>query len=269
MIRIWIFVTFLSLAIMSLGFYLGERVGLFLGLLIAVLFHATIYFFGERPLLKAFKHQRVEGQDPWGLSEKLVRLCEHMNMPETPHLYVIQHTSPIVFSINGLWSRSFIAISQVVLDKLSSAEVKALLCQQLLQMKYYNQFFLNFLIVISNSMIGLGQSLDRYLKLGSFFVKFFSYIAWLPLRLFFRHGLFYHADSQSVQLTHDPQALATALWKLESLSLARPYRAPIGSHYLFLYDPTASVSSKKYAGWLDIHPSFENRIRKLIGQYPL
>jgi hypothetical protein len=70
--KVWIFIVGACLIFLVSGYKLGGRVGLMLGLVMAIVINVLIFFYGENHILNLMPVKKMKGQDPWGL-EPLIR----------------------------------------------------------------------------------------------------------------------------------------------------------------------------------------------------
>jgi uncharacterized protein (DUF58 family) len=97
-LKVWVFLSLISVTLMVAGQRLGERHGLLAGFLIALAINAAIFFYGEVRLLKRFPNELLEGQDPWGLLSRLEALSARAAIA-VPRLFLIHVHTPITLSI--------------------------------------------------------------------------------------------------------------------------------------------------------------------------
>lgn len=270
--KVWLFIVLLSLAQLFLGYKLADRLGLFLGFLSAVGLNIVVFFFGESQLLKKLKASRWQGQDPWGLNERLKRIA-HRAGTKAPHLYVFENETPAAFAVGHTWRSGSICLSSGLLKTFTEAELEATLAHQLCHIQRLDTFAFGVSSTLANSFIGIAQYLDQIWPFkfqNSFtrrpFLNLLSPISWFIIRLSVGHKNYFENDELAATLLPDRKALAQALWKLDSYSETGPMTIPPCTSHLFIVNP----EGKKEKNWFLItHPKVELRIKKLIGYYPL
>jgi heat shock protein HtpX len=77
----------------------------------------------------------------------------------------------------------------------------------------------------------------------------------------------YQADESGAFLSRDPQALASALQKLEQTSrrVAPPHSLQPGEAHLFIVNPLAALKGRGLTSLFSTHPPTEERVARLMG----
>ena len=78
--------------------------------------------------------------------------------------------------------------------------------------------------------------------------------------------VYYEADALAARLVQDPKDIAQVLWKLESYTATQPMQVPHDMAHLFVVNP---LPKEDWYSRLGYQPNFEQRIRKLIGYFPI
>ncbi|TAK57539.1 MAG: protease HtpX, partial [Dehalococcoidia bacterium] len=73
----------------------------------------------------------------------------------------------------------------------------------------------------------------------------------------------YEADRTGAKTTHDPDALADALAKLESGSRMRPMQVNPAAAHMYIVNPLAGLRGQNFSGLFSTHPPIEERIKRL------
>ncbi len=266
--QVWLFLIGASLACLVLGYELGGRLGLFLGLLTAVLLQIFIFVFGDSRLLKAIQASPLRGQDPWNLGEKLEGISSRLGLP-TPKLSLANSPSALACSIGQPWGRGHIILSTGLLQKLSDVEIEAVMAHQLGHLHHMDSFRFGAIAGSARLILGLAHFLD-YIWIPNFWLKqkqepflnALAPLAWLILRASMNDKSCFQNDDLAVRLVRNKKAFAEALWKLDGLSRSRPFQLPPCTSHYFIVNPQSKVSRSR---WLESHPPVEKRIRRLIG----
>ena len=73
----------------------------------------------------------------------------------------------------------------------------------------------------------------------------------------------YQADRDGARTVGDPEALASALAKLEMGAARIPLAVPQSTAHLYIVNPLAALSGRSMAGLFSTHPSTADRIARL------
>ena len=109
--------------------------------------------FGERALRLAFKANAVkvtEGQYPW-IHQRLVRVCEVLDVGEPPELYVSQ--TPIVNAGAVGMSKPFIVLNSSMLEVLGPDEVEAVIAHEVGHILSGHVLYRTLLILLLNLVV--------------------------------------------------------------------------------------------------------------------
>ncbi len=269
-LKVWLFLISTTILILISGYYIGERQGLFIGFLLALGINYLLFFFGESHLLSQFQAVEVEGQDAWGLNNIVRHYARKAGIPK-PRVYIIAHANPVAFALGRSLHHSAITLSLGLIERLSSEQIEAIVALQTTQIRSLDTFAFGMSSTLANAILGFAKILDSMWLPKYFsrslnwqpFGQIFAPVAWLILRLSINPLTYYQNDLQAAELLEKPNLLAETLWRLDAMNTAQPMKVPLCTEHLFVVSPNRN--EKK----LITHPSVEQRIRKLIGYYPI
>lgn len=271
--KVWMFIALLSLAHLFVGYKIAGRLGLFVGFTMAVILNIMIFFFGETQLLARMRARKLSGQDPWGLNDIVKKYAKLVGLA-APSVYLMEHMTATAFSIGRPWKRGSICVSTGLLKDFTPQEVEAILVNQVCHIKRSDTFSFGVTSTIANSFVGLAQFLDHLWPVNWFkgplhhrpFATLLSPLAWIVIRFAVSDRNYFESDDLAVSLLTDRKALAQALWKLEGLSHTKPLHVPPCTSHLFIVNP----EGLRETNWFFLtHPKMENRIRRLLGYFPI
>ncbi len=270
--KVWLFILITSIALLVLGHQFAGRFGLFVGLILALSMNFFLFFYGENRLLEKLGAQRWKGQDPWGLNPLLVKTCNNL-MIKQPMLCVFEHPSAAAFSIGLPWGRSSVAFSTGLLKKLTPPEVEAILVHQVCHIQRLDSFLFGISSLLANSIVGFGDFLDQFWIPNFFFQKkqkifrtLLSPFGWLIIKSVVRNRVYFENDLLAAEIIQDRRRLAEVLWRLDALSENNPRTVPACTSHLFIINPEGLLQKNLF---LKSHPPTSERIKRLIGYYPI
>ena len=270
--QVWLFVVSTSLVFLILCSQLGGRLGLFLGLLIALTFHTLIFLWGEGFLLKNFTLSPLKGQDPWRLNDKLDQWTVE-NKQEKPRLFLMSCSLPTAFSFELPWKHSMIVLSEGLLKTMSHEEVEMVLAHQLCQLRHRRNLRFAVLSLLANTFSQLAVKLDKFWipnyvfgRKQKPFLYAFSPVISALVRLSHSTTDQFAADQNAAQLIGSREKLGRLLWKLEGWALTHPIDVPPATSQLFIVNPER-IRQKNHL--LQFHPPTQSRLEKLVGSYPI
>lgn len=269
--KVWLFLVGCSIVLLLIGYTTGERLGLLLGFLLAVAFNFLIFYFGNSKILSSYNAQAILGSDCWSLNEITFKFAKRIGVP-VPNVYLIENSSAAIFCIGHTWKKGSIGLTTGLLNTLSREELEAVIAHQICQIRRLDSFAFGVMSTIANSVFGLGVLLDQWitrpLSLGDLklFTHLLSPLAGLFLSLVSTKQTFYKNDQYAATHIPDRNILAEALWKIDGLSMTRPLTVPDCSTHLFIVDPQGLKNNNIF---LRAHPPIEERIKRLVGYFPI
>ncbi|MCM2281491.1 MAG: M48 family metalloprotease [Bdellovibrionaceae bacterium] len=274
-LKVWIFLSTLSIALMIAGLKLGDRHGLLAGFLAALAINGLVFFYGDLRLLKRFHGEQLEGQDPWGLLSRLEALAARAEIP-TPRLFLVGLATPTTMSIGMSSGRAAILVSQGLVREFSPDEVEAVLAFEIARLKNHATVGSTAAAAITAGIAKIARALDQYLFLQAIFkprpgtlgpaMRLTQPLIALLARVAIGRKQFLKSDQVAAQLIGNPERLARVLWKLHSYQTTRPFEVSPSDTPLFVVSPLTTSFWYKY---LQLQPTLERRIRLLVGHYPL
>lgn len=271
-LKVWMCLGVIALAHLFIGYQMGGRLGLFIGLMMAVCLTLLVFYYGTPNLLRFFDAKKLEGQDPWGILEIANHFCTPLEMM-TPSIYLLPESVPLAFSLGRPGKSAVVAVSEGLLEKLSTQEVTAVIAHQLAHIKTVDTFRVGVSSSLASAAIGLSYVLDQAIPLNwigkthqKFFEGILSPFASLLIRLSISDKDYFANDDLAASLIPQKMSLAQALWKMQSYSQTEPVKIIPCTNHLFIVNP----EGLKQSHWVFAsHPSLESRIRRLVGTYPL
>ena len=264
----------------ALALWVGQRLGGASGLAIAGAFVLVMnfvsYWFSDRIALAIHGAQPLErAQLPW-LFDIVESLSRRVGMP-TPRIYLIPTANPNAFATGRSPQHAAVAVTSGILELCDRRELTGVLAHELSHVRNRDTltstvaatlagvitYAVQMLFWFGGSIFG-GRDDDgdnRGSALASLGLLIIAPIAATLLQLAVSRTREYGADATGAELSGDPEALASALSKLERGVEAAPYdRAPATAH-LFIVNP---LSCGGVMSLFSTHPPIEERIRRLL-----
>lgn len=274
-LKIWFFLSALSITFMVGGLKLGDRHGLLLGFLTALAINGLVFFYGDLRLLKRFPCERLEGQDAWGLLARLEALAAKADMP-VPRLFLIRLDTPTTMSIGMSTGRAAILVSEGLVREFNESETEAVLAFEVARLKRQVTTASTAAAALTAGIAKVARALDQYLFLQVIFkprpgtlgptMRLMQPLIALLARVAIGQRQYLESDRLAAELIGDPARLARVLWKLHSYQTTKPLEISPSDTPLFVVSPLTTQFWYKY---LQLQPAVERRIRQLVGHFPL
>jgi heat shock protein HtpX len=235
----------------------------------------VMYWFSDRLALAAHRAQPVSWAEAPTLYTIVERLTQRARMP-MPRIFLIPSASANAFATGRNPSHAAVAVTDGIMQALSERELEAVLAHELAHVK--NRDVL--VSTIAAAVAGLIATLGHVLQWGLMWIGprdeedrggGLAALAWiivapiiaLLIQLAISRSREFGADASGAALCGDPEALASALAKLEQSRPFHPYEfaGPATAH-LFIVNPV-SGGMAAFMNLLSTHPPIEERIRRL------
>ena len=274
-VKTFLWMTVLTVVLVLGGSLLFGRAGLVLGLGLALVMNGAAYFFGDRMALAAARAQEVSPADAPMLHALADRLAAQYRVPR-PRVYVSPDPSPNAFATGRNPNHASICVNQGLLQILDQEEVYGVLAHEFAHVRNRDILISTVVAVLAGAITllaqigqfglfwGGGRDDEDQSPLGTIGALLFVILgplAAMLIQLAVSRSREYEADHTGAEVSHDPQALASALRKLQRATQVVPSQTaqPAFAH-LYLVNP---LSGRGFATLFSTHPPLDERIRRL------
>jgi heat shock protein HtpX len=266
----WLLIATLAGLFVAVGALIGGGQGATLALGLALAFNVAMYWASDKIAIAATRSKPVtEAQAPelYGIVREL---AVEARAP-MPRIYVSEMAQPNAFATGRNPEHAAVSVTQGILQILDHRELRAVLAHEL-------SHVLNRDILVSTIASAIASAFTYLAYMAFFFggdddesplgaVGFV--LVWLvaPLaagliQLAVSRSREYQADESGAILSHDPEALASALTRLEATSRRVPAPVNPAQAHLFIVNP---LRAGGVASLFSTHPPTEDRVRRLQG----
>jgi heat shock protein HtpX len=256
------------------GYYLvGNEQGLILGLIFAALTSFGSWFYSDQAALAAYNAQPLTRQDAPQLYDLVESLSKDADLP-MPKLFVVPTRTPNAFATGRDPNHAAVAVTEGILDLLSTEELRGVLAHELSHVKNRDTLTqavagtLAGAITFVGRIISFGALYGPVTRdnrqggnpLGLLFLIILAPISATLIQLAISRTREFGADRSAAEITYNPNALASALEKLETIGKQIPMNGnPAYSPLLFINPLSGGGLQSLFL----THPPTEERIRRL------
>ncbi len=250
---------------------LGSSTGALLFLGIGLVFNFSMYWYSDKIAIKTTRSKPVTEQEQPRLYAIVRELANEQRMP-MPAIYVSQMAQPNAFATGRNPSKAAVSVTAGILQLLDERELRGVLAHELSHVANRD-------ILISSVAAAIGMSITYLARFSVFFGGdregggLSLLVAWVlapmaaaVIQMAVSRSREYQADESGAFLSRDPDALASALRKLELTSRKVPplsTLSPAEAH-MFIVNPMAALRGGGGFGKLfSTHPPTEERIARL------
>lgn len=260
----------------GLGYvFLGGWVGLIFFVVIAGAMNMFAYWKSDSLALRmAGAHEVTPEQAP--RLHRIVEEVTSMTQLPKPRVFVVDNPSPNAFATGRNPKHAVVAATTGIMNLLDDRELKGVMAHELghvgnrdILIGSIAAVFAGAVMMIANvlqwGMIfgGFGRGGDRQNPLLAVAAIIFAPIAAAMIQMAISRSREYEADRTGARVTHDPEALADALLKLEGGARMRPMQVNPAAAHMFIVNPLAGLRAPGFGGLFSTHPPIEERVRRL------
>jgi heat shock protein HtpX len=261
----------------GLGYlFLGGLPGLIFFVLIAGAFNIFAYWKSDALALRMAGAREVTPEQ----APRLHRLVDEVRSLTTlpkPKVYMVDNPSPNAFATGRNPEHAVVAATTGIMDLLDDRELKGVIAHELghvgnrdILIGAIVAVFAGAIAMIANvlqfRMIFGGLGGDRgnsphpLLTLAAIILM---PIAAMIIQMSISRTREYEADRTGAATTHDPDALADALEKLERGATLRPMQVNPAAAHMFIVNPIANLRGASFSKLFSTHPPIEERVARL------
>ena len=266
---------------MALGQVLGGQQGMVIALVIALGMNFFSYWFSDKLVLRMYNAQEVDASSAPQFYRMVQELAAKAGLP-MPRVYLIQENAPNAFATGRNPQNAAVAATTGLLRALSEREVRGVMAHELAHVKHRD-------ILISTISATMAGAISMLANFAMFFggrdsegrstnpivgilVMILAPIAASLIQMAISRAREFEADRGGAEISGDPQALASALQKIQRMAQGLPLEAAERhpeTAQMMIMNP---LSGGGLRGLFSTHPSTEERVERLLqlsrGGYP-
>ena len=267
-----IFIVIIAAIGFAFSSYYGS-IGIFWGTLVGAAVYALIqYFIAAKLALSMNGAREIRKSD----NPRLYRIVENLSISEgmpMPKVYVVDDPAPNAFATGRDPKHAHVAATSGILDLMSDRELEAVMAHELGHVKNYD---IRVMMIVFGLVSAIGLIADLFLRMMWFggdddnppspiflvlgiVAAIIAPIVAILVQAAISRQREYLADATGAMTTRDPDALASALEKLETVSTGTRRQNSSTAH-LFFANPLKGASLAKL---FSTHPPIAERVARL------
>ena len=272
-LKTWILIAAMGGLFVLIGAALGGTSGAVFALVLALGFNFAMYWWSGNIAVKTTRSHLVSEEEYPQLYRIVRELTQTTGMP-MPEIYVSDMLQPNAFATGRNPSNAKVAVTKGILQILDERELRGVLAHELSHVANRD-------ILVSSIAAAIGMSITFLARFAFFFggddegggnalAMLFAWIlapiAAAIIQMAVSRSREYQADESGALLSRDPQALASALMKLEETSRRVPAPASVSpaEAHLFIMNPLrGGGAGRSFATMFSTHPPTEARVERL------
>lgn len=233
------------------------------------------YYYSDRIILSLNSARPATEEENKKLINILDGLMVSSGLTSRPRLYIMESNQPNAFATGRNPENSVICVTTALIEKLNYYELEAVIAHEMGHIKNYDIRLSAVLTVMVGLVIILSDFFSRaflwrdsdsknsngIMILVSLVLLLLASIFGRLMKLAISRKREFMADASSVEFTRNPDALISALTKLES-SQEPMKQANNSTENMYIVSPFKG-KQKKSTNWFSTHPSIEDRIEAI------
>jgi heat shock protein HtpX len=274
--KTWILIAALGGLFVLIGAWLGGSSGAMVALVIALVFNFAMYWYSDKIAIATTRSKAVTEAEYPDLYRIVRELTQAKGMP-MPRIYVSDMAQPNAFATGRNPHHAAVSVTKGILQVLDERELRGVLAHELSHVSNRDILIGSVAAAIAMSITFLarfafffgGSRDDRNNPLGPFALIFawvLAPIAAALIQMAVSRSREYQADQSGAYLSQDPEALASALRKIDAAARQVPVPqtvSPAQAHMFIINPFKGRGGGAQFANLFSTHPPTEARIQRL------
>lgn len=264
----------LTAIILFLGGLMGGRTGLVIAFGLAMFMNVGSYWYSDKIVLKMYNARQLSANDAPQVHAMVEELAANAGIP-TPRLYVVDQDSPNAFATGRNPENAVVAVTSGIMRILTPEELRGVIAHEIGHIANRDILIQSVAAVLAGAIMMIANMMQWAAIFGfggddeeggtnpfaAILLAILAPIAASLIQMAISRSREYLADSTGAQISNDPKALASALYKLDATARNIPMDANPATENMFIVNP---FSGGNMANWFSTHPSTEDRISRLM-----
>jgi heat shock protein HtpX len=258
---------------MAIGGMMGGQTGMLLALVVAIGMNFFSYWFSDKMVLKMYNAREVDATTAPRFYAMVKELADRAQLP-MPKVYLIDEAAPNAFATGRNPHNAAVAATTGIMRLLSERELRGVMAHELAHVKHRD-------ILISTISATMAGAISMLANFAMFFggrdsegrpanpivgiaVAILAPLAASVIQMAISRAREFEADRGGAEISGDPQALASALQKIEHYAKGIPLPAAEAhpeTAQMMIMNP---LSGGGLRGLFSTHPATADRIARLM-----
>jgi len=256
----------------AVGAALGGAQGMLLALLIVGAMNLFAYWNSDQIVLRMYNAREVDARSEPRFHRMVAELAQRAELP-MPRVYIIDEAQPNAFATGRDPEHAAVAATTGIMQILSERELRGVMAHELAHVKHRDTLISTLSATVAGaiSMIanfGLfftgGRDENRPNPVVAIAVMILAPLAAMLIQMAISRAREFGADAGGAEISGDPEALASALQKIEAYARGTPLDAAEQhpeTAQMMIINP---LSGDGMAGLFRTHPATEDRVARLL-----
>ena len=256
-----------------LGGWMGGETGMVLAFLVAIAMNFFSYWFSDTIVLKMYRAQQVDESTAPQFVAMVRELATRAQLP-MPKVYLIDEAAPNAFATGRNPAHAAVAATTGLIRALSERELRGVMAHELAHVRH-RDILISTVSATMAGAIGLlanfgmmfgGRSSDGRPAnpIAGLMAAILAPMAAALIQMAISRAREFEADRGGAEICGDPQALASALQKIQRIAQGTPMEAAERhpeTAQMMIMNP---LSGGGLRGLFSTHPATEERVQRLL-----
>lgn len=266
----------LTVLLVFMGGAIGGKGGMLIAFAMAAVMNFGSYWFSDKIVLRMYGAQEISRAENPAFYDMVARLAQRAGLP-MPKVYIIPDQSPNAFATGRNPQHAAVAATEGIMRILTPEELEGVMAHELGHVKNRDILISTIAATFAGAISMIGSMLQWGAMLGagrddeegggiaglvgSLAMAILAPLMAMLIQMAVSRSREYLADASGAQICGRPQALASALGKLQNASRTIPMQAatPATAH-MFIVNP---LTGSSLMSLFSTHPPMEERIARL------
>lgn len=263
--------------LVAIGWVIGGYGGMIAFLVLAGIMNFAAFWFSDKLVLRMSGARAVTADEEPRLHALVEDVVSLTGLPK-PKVYIVQSDTPNAFATGRNPKNAAVAVTTGIARILEYQELKAVIAHELGHIRNRDTLIQTVVATVAGAITMIAWMLQWTLLFGGgrrggrdnplAIIGLLAAVILAPLaatviRLAISRAREFEADATGARMIHDPEALASALLKLQQGVQLHPLPdngATEATAHLYIVNP---LKSEGLVGLFATHPSIEERVRRL------
>jgi len=256
---------------LAAGYLIGAEQGMLIAFALAVGTNIFAYWNSDKMVLRMYGARQVDRASAPGFYDLVERLAQRAQLP-MPKVYIMDNPQPNAFATGRNPENAAVAATTGLLNMLNEREIAGVMAHELAHVKNRDTLIMTVTATLAGAIgmlatfamfFGRGTNRGPLGALGGILVMILAPLAATVVQLAISRTREYGADKHGAAISGDPEALASALAKIEQGAKRMPNEeaeANPATAHLFIINP---LNGRGADSLFATHPATANRIARL------
>lgn len=274
MMNNWFKTTLLMAAIVALfgvvGMLLGGKQGMLLALLAGGAMNLWAYWNSDKAVLRMYNAREVDAASGGEFHAMIAELSRRATLP-MPRVYIIDEAQPNAFATGRDPEHAAVAATTGILRMLTARELRGVMAHELAHVKHRDTLISTISATVAGAISALaqfgmffGRDRERPNMIVQLIVMLLAPLAAMLIQMAISRAREFGADRGGAEISGDPEALASALRKIEAYARGTPMETAEmhpETAQMMIINP---LSGGDLQGLFRTHPATEERVGRLL-----